>query len=243
MKALITVKNLWKVYRGNVVALREVSFSVSKGDFFALLGPNGAGKTTLIKILSCVIKPTKGEIIINGYSVPQECKKVREIIGVVPQNFQAFGSLKVREIIEYFAKLYKSSDNVSKVIEYLDLNEYKEVKYDKLSDGLKRRVGIACGIVNNPELLFLDEPTIGLDAKSRRNLWDLIVNFNNKNGTTILLTTHYMEEAEKLAKTIGIIYKGRLVKITSPTMLKEEFKSPSLEDAYLELIKELEGEI
>ncbi|MEM0373696.1 MAG: ABC transporter ATP-binding protein [Sulfolobaceae archaeon] len=242
MKDLITVRNLWKIYKGGIIALKDVSFSIEEGDFFALLGPNGAGKTTLIKILSCVIKPSKGEIIIKDYSVPEECKKVRKIIGVVPQDFHAFGSLTVRDIIEYFGKLYGSAENVDSIIDYFGLRDYEKVKYDKLSGGLKRRVGIVCGIINNPEILFLDEPTIGLDVRSRRDLWKLIKDLNIKNKTTILLTTHYMEEAEALAKTIGVIYKGSLIRITTPETLKEEFKSKTLEDAYLELIREIEEE-
>ena len=237
---IIVIEDLWKVYKNGVEALRGISLTVKEGEVFSFLGPNGAGKTTTIKILSCILKPTKGKVVVAGYNVPKECKKVREIVSVVPQEFQGFSDLTVKENIEYFAKLYGVRD-VEDIIESLDLKEHLNKKFRELSGGLKRRVAIACGLVGNPKIVYLDEPTVGLDPKSRRNIWEIIKSLKSK-GITVFLATHYLDEAEKLADRVAVIYKGKIVKISTPSELINEFKKESLEEAYLELMKQLEGE-
>ncbi|AGE70363.1 ABC transporter ATP-binding protein [Sulfolobus acidocaldarius] len=239
--SIITIEDLWKVYKGGIEALRGISFNVNEGEIFTILGPNGAGKTTTVKILSCVLKPTKGKVIVLGYEVPKECKKIREMVSSVPQEFQGFADLSVRENIEYFASLYKAKNKVEEVLELLDLKEHEKKRFRNLSGGLKRRVAIACGIVGNPKIVFLDEPTVGLDPESRRKMWDIIRALKEKK-ITIFLATHYLDEAEKLADRVVVIYKGKMIKETSPRELVNEFNSSSLEDAYLELMRELRGE-
>ena len=238
---LIEVENLWKIYKNGVEALRGISFTVDEGEIFSFLGPNGAGKTTTIKILSCVLKPTKGKVVVAGYSVPKDCEKIRNIVTVVPQDFQGFSDLTVRENIEYFAKLYSVKNKVDEIIEKLDLKEHERKKFRELSGGLKRRVAIACGLVGNPKVVFLDEPTVGLDPKSRRNIWELIKSLKSEK-ITIFLATHYLDEAEKLADKVAVIYKGKIVKISSPAELMKEFQKENLEEAYLSLINQIESE-
>ncbi|AHC50885.1 multidrug ABC transporter ATPase [Sulfolobus acidocaldarius SUSAZ] len=239
--SIITIEDLWKVYKGGIEALRGISFNVNEGEVFTILGPNGAGKTTTVKILSCVLKPTKGKVVILGYEVPKECRKIREMVSSVPQEFQGFADLTVRENIEYFASLYRAKNKVEEVLELLDLKEHEKKRFRNLSGGLKRRVAIACGIVGNPKIVFLDEPTVGLDPESRRKMWDIIRVLKEKK-ITIFLATHYLDEAEKLADRVVVIYKGKMIKETSPRELVNEFNSSSLEDAYLELMRELKGE-
>ncbi|BFH73681.1 ABC transporter ATP-binding protein [Sulfurisphaera javensis] len=238
---LIEVEDLWKIYKNGVEALKGISFTVDEGEVFTFLGPNGAGKTTTIKILSCVLKPTKGKVVISGYSSPKECDKIRRVVTTVPQEFQGFSDLTVRENIEYFAKLYDTVDKVDEIIEKLDLKEHERKRFKELSGGLKRRVAIACGLVGDPRVIFLDEPTIGLDPKARRNLWKLIETLKHMK-ITVFLATHYLDEAEKLADKVGVIYKGKIIKISSPSELMEEFKKENLEDAYLSLMEQLKSE-
>lgn len=236
---IIVIEDLWKVYKNKVEALRGISLRVKEGEVFSFLGPNGAGKTTTIKILSCILKPTKGKVTVAGYEVPKDCKKIREIVSVVPQEFQGFSDLTVRENIEYFAKLYKV-DTVDDVIEELGLKEHQDKKFRELSGGLKRRVAIACGIIGNPKIVYLDEPTVGLDPKSRRSIWEIVKSLKNK-GITVFMATHYLDEAEKLSDRVAVIYKGKIVKLSTPGELVNEFKKENLEEAYLELMRQLEG--
>jgi ABC-2 type transport system ATP-binding protein len=237
--SIIKIKDLWKIYKKDIVALRGLSLDVNYKEIFTLLGPNGAGKTTTIRILSCIIKPSKGYVEVDGYKIPVECKKIRKIIGVVPQEFEGFNNLTVRENIEYFSNIYSNTENIDSIIESLGLKEYENYKYSSLSGGLKRKVAIGSSLVGNVKILFLDEPTVGLDPKSRRELWELIRSIRN-NGITIVLTTHYLEEAELLSDRVGVIYKGDLIRVARPNELKEEFKKGTLEEAYLSLLNQIE---
>jgi ABC-2 type transport system ATP-binding protein len=238
--SIIEVEDLWKIYKNGVEALRGISLKVEEGEVFSFLGPNGAGKTTTIKILSCILKPTRGKVRVAGYEVPKECNKVRNIVSVVPQEFQGFSDLTVRENVEYFAKLYKAENKVEEVIESLELKEHENKKFKELSGGLKRRVAIACGIIGNPKIVYLDEPTVGLDPKSRRSIWEIVKKLKEEK-ITVFLATHYLDEAEKLADRVAVIYKGKIIKLSTPSELINEFKKGSLEEAYLELMKEIEN--
>ncbi|MEJ2775539.1 ABC transporter ATP-binding protein [Sulfolobus sp. SCGC AB-777_L09] len=238
--SIIEVEDLWKIYKNGVEALRGISLKVEEGEVFSFLGPNGAGKTTTIKILSCILKPTRGKVRVAGYEVPKDCNKVRNIVSVVPQEFQGFSDLTVRENVEYFAKLYKAENKVEEVIESLELKEHENKKFKELSGGLKRRVAIACGIIGNPKIVYLDEPTVGLDPKSRRSIWEIVKKLKEEK-ITVFLATHYLDEAEKLADRVAVIYKGKIIKLSTPSELINEFKKGSLEEAYLELMKEIEN--
>ncbi|ACR42673.1 ABC transporter ATP-binding protein [Saccharolobus islandicus] len=236
---IVEVRDLYKNYKDKEV-LRGISFTVYKGEIFSLLGPNGAGKTTTVKVLSCVIKPYRGEVRVIGYRVPEECGKIREKIGVMPQDYQGFLDLTVRENIEYFVKLYNGKETqVDELISLLDLEEVKNQKLRYLSGGYMRRVGLASAFAGNQEILFLDEPTVGLDPKARREFWEIIKIMKNK-GVTIFLTTHYLDEAQKLSDRVAILYGGKLIKVSTASEIMAEFKTSNLEDAYLELIKSLE---
>ncbi len=229
------MEDLQQTERGS----KGITFSVNSGEVFSLLGPNGAGKTTTVKILSCMIRPTRGKVEVMGYNVPDECGKVREIVGVVPQEFQGFSDLTVEENISYFVKLYRGDrSQVDELMKTLGLLEYRKVRFRNLSGGYKRRVAVACSLAGDPKLLFMDEPTVGLDPRSRRDVWNLINEVKAK-GITVLLTTHYLDEAQRLSDRIGIIYDGKIVRLSSPKELMEEFRKQTLEEAYLALMESL----
>jgi len=205
----IEVSNLKKVY-GDLVAVNNISFNVNKGEVFAFLGPNGAGKTTTVEMIESIRKPTSGTIKILGQNIKTSFKDVREKIGILPQEFHSFERLKVRETLEYFSKPFQNHADIDEIIDAINLNDEKDKFYVNLSGGLKQRVGVAISLVNDPDIIFLDEPTTGLDPKSRREVWEVIANLRDK-GKTIFLTTHYMEEAEFLADKIAIIHKGNII--------------------------------
>ncbi len=205
----IHVSNLRKEY-GNLIAVNNVSFSVSKGEVFAFLGPNGAGKTTTVEMIESIRKPTSGVIKILNLDIKNRFNEVKKYIGILPQEFHSFEMLTVRETLQYFANLYENRADVENIIEIMDLKNHEKKLYKNLSGGLKQRVGVAVSLVNDPEIIFLDEPTTGLDPKARREVWHVIADLRNK-GKTIFLTTHYMEEAEFLADHIAIIHKGNII--------------------------------
>ncbi len=205
----VEVSNLRKVY-GDLVAVDDISFSVKKGEVFAFLGPNGAGKTTTVEMIESIRKKTAGEIKILGIDIQNSFDLVKEKIGILPQEFYSFEKLTVRETLDYFSQLYKKRADIDSIIEAMDLRAEENKLYKDLSGGLKQRVGVAISLVNDPEIVFLDEPSTGLDPKARREVWEVIQGLRNK-GKTIFLTTHYMEEAEYLADHIAIIHKGKII--------------------------------
>jgi len=209
-RAIIEVQALTKRY-GDLTAVDRVTFSVFKGEVFAFLGPNGAGKTTTLEILQGLRRPTSGAASVLGFDVTRakELGEIRKRIGVLPQEFNALGRLTVRENVALFASMYESSRDPDELIGLLDLSDKADVRFDRLSGGLKQKVGIAASLVNDPEIVFLDEPTTGLDPRSRRAVWNVIDSLR-KSGTTIVLTTHYMEEAERLADRIAIMHRGKI---------------------------------
>jgi len=218
---IVRVEELKKYYPPDIRAVDGVSFSIPSKQIFSLLGPNGAGKTTIVEILEGLRTPTSGSATVFDVDVHKDYDKIRKRVGILPQNFEPFDLLKPPEAVQYWAQLYDmkvTKREVSELIDRVGLSDRKSSMSKKLSGGEKRRLGIALAVVNEPELLFLDEPTTGLDPKARRDLWKLIDEIRGK-GTTVLLTTHYLDEAEKLADDVAIMLKGKIVARGSPEEL------------------------
>jgi ABC-2 type transport system ATP-binding protein len=216
----IEVEKLTKRY-GNLLAVNDLSFNVRKGEIFALLGPNGAGKTTTVEIIDTIRKPTSGKVSLLGMDVTKKKHDIVPRIGVLPQGFSSFDRITVRETLQYYSRLFCCRDtDIDGLIELVNLKEKTQEQYKNLSGGLKQRLGIAIALVNDPEVLFLDEPTTGLDPRARREVWNLLLGLKEK-GKTVFLTTHYMEEAEYLADTVAIISKGKIIAMGSPEALVE----------------------
>jgi len=205
----VEVKNLKKIY-GDLTAVNDISFSVKKGEVFAFLGPNGAGKTTTVEMIESIRKPSSGTIKVLGKDISSSFDDIKEKIGILPQEFHSFEKYTVRETLFYFSQLYENPANIDDIINAMDLESEKNKLYKDLSGGLKQRVGVAISLVNDPQIIFLDEPSTGLDPKARREVWEVIAGLRNK-GKTVFLTTHYMEEAEFLADHITIIHKGDII--------------------------------
>jgi len=220
---VINIEGLTKTY-DKFTAVDEISFTVNEGEVFALLGPNGAGKTTTVEIIECLKTSDKGKVEIFGIDLKDKKKQndVKRRIGVMPQNFNAFDWLTVKENLEYFRELYSSKISTDELIDRVGLGEKMNSIYKTLSGGTKQRVGIAISLINEPELLFLDEPTAGLDPQARRETWNLIRKLKEQ-GKTIFLTTHYMEEAQELSDRILIIIEGKIVAGGSPNELIENY--------------------
>lgn len=218
----VSVKNLTKKF-GDFTAVSNVTFDVEKGEIFGFLGANGAGKSTTIRMLCGILPPTSGTGIIAGYDVLKNPGMVRQNIGYMSQKFSLYDELTVYENMKFFAKLYSVSgkninDAVNEAVEQVKLNGYEHVKTKSLSSGIKQRLSLACAIIHKPQIIFLDEPTSGVDPVSRRNFWDLIYNFASV-GVTIFVTTHYMDEAEYCDR-IAMISSGTLKEIGTPEELK-----------------------
>ena len=220
---VINIEGLTKTY-DEFIAVNEISFDVNKGEVFALLGPNGAGKTTTVEIIECLKTPDNGKVEIFGINLKDKNKQkeIKRKIGVMPQNFNAFDWLTVKENLDYFRNLYDSNISVEELIDRIGLAKKTDSMYKTLSGGMKQRVGIAISLINEPELLFLDEPTAGLDPQARRETWNLIKKLKQQ-GKTIFLTTHYMEEAQELSDRILIIIEGKIVASGSPSELIENY--------------------
>ena len=216
---VVQVKNLSKKY-GDNVAVNGISFSLTKGEVFAFLGPNGAGKTTTVEILECLRNPTGGQALVLGYDVSRRSDQaeIRKRIGVLPQDFNAIDRLTVRENIDYFGAMFKRQLDADKLIELVDLKDKRDEQFKKLSGGLKQRVGLAVSLVNDPDVVFLDEPTTGLDPGARRDVWGVIERLKGQ-GKTVFLTTHYMDEAEYLADIVSIIDHGQIIATGTPDQL------------------------
>jgi ABC-2 type transport system ATP-binding protein len=223
-ETVIEVRNLRKVYR-DVIALDNVSFKVNAGEVFAYLGPNGSGKTTTVEILVGLRRPTSGEAKVAGLDVVKEASKLKRVVGILPQDFTALDRLTVEENIKLFRSLYDSGPSVDELIELVGLQEKRRAKFYELSGGLKQRVGIAAALAGDPQIVFLDEPTTGLDPAARRDTWEVIRELKRR-GKTVFLTTHYMEEAQELADRVAIIVKGRIVALGTPEELIREHGGP-----------------
>ncbi len=213
----IEVDSLVKKY-GDLTAVDSISFTIKKGEIFSLLGPNGAGKTSTVEVLECLRTPTSGRSFVLGFDISKDQDEIKKRIGVLPQEFNTFDSLTVRENLQYFAGMFGSSVDVEGLIKLVDLEDKRDEQYKKLSGGLKQRLGVAMALVNDPEIVFLDEPTAGLDPKARREVWNVIKGLKRQ-GKTVFLTTHYMEEAEVLSDTVTIIHRGKIVASGTPDEL------------------------
>jgi ABC-2 type transport system ATP-binding protein len=218
--AAIQCRDLRKTYDGKVEAVRGLSLEIQGGECFGLLGPNGAGKTTTIEILEGLLDPTSGEVTILGHSWQKNSREVREWLGISLQETRLSEKLTVRETIELFASFYREPRSPDAVLDDLQLREKADAFVGKLSGGQRQRLAVATALVGNPRILFLDEPTTGLDPQSRRQLWDIIRNFQ-RDGGTVLLTTHYMDEAERLCDRLAIVDHGQVIAEGTPSDLIE----------------------
>jgi ABC-2 type transport system ATP-binding protein len=218
--AAIKCRDLRKTYDGTVKveAVRGLSLEIQAGECFGLLGPNGAGKTTTIEILEGLLDPTSGEVMILGHTWQKNSREVREWLGISLQETRLSEKLTVRETIELFASFYREPRSADEVLDDLQLGEKADAFVGKLSGGQRQRLAVATALVGNPKILFLDEPTTGLDPQSRRQLWDLIRNFQ-RGGGTVLLTTHYMDEAERLCDRLAIVDHGQVIAEGTPSDL------------------------
>jgi ABC-2 type transport system ATP-binding protein len=220
MPAAIQCRDLRKTYDGKVEAVRGLNLEIQRGECFGLLGPNGAGKTTTIEILEGLLEPTSGQVSILGYSWKQNEREMREWLGISLQETRLSEKLTVRETIDLFASFYREPRSSEEVLEQLQLTEKADSWVGKLSGGQRQRLAVATALVCNPKILFLDEPTTGLDPQSRRQLWDIIRAFQ-AHGGTVLLTTHYMDEAERLCDRLAIVDHGQVIAEGSPADLIE----------------------
>jgi ABC-2 type transport system ATP-binding protein len=214
MSAVVIVKNLTKRY-GQLVAVNDVSFSIEKGEVFGLLGPNGAGKTTTVEMIEGLRKPDSGSIEVCGIDALKELGKIKEIIGVQLQTTTLYDKIRVKEVVELFGGYYQKSLPTNQILEEVSLTDKKDSFVSTLSGGLQQRLAMSLALVNDPEVLFLDEPTTGLDPQARRNVWSIIEDLKGR-GKTVILTTHYMEEAEQLCRRVGIIDQGKIIAMDTP---------------------------
>jgi ABC-2 type transport system ATP-binding protein len=225
MDEIILTQNLTKNYR-DVCAVEDLNLKVNSGEIFGFLGPNGAGKTTTIRILTTLAKPTSGSVCVTGYDVSKEPEKVKKVIGVVQQHLTMDLDLNLKENMSLHARLHhicgsERSKRISELLEYVGLAKQSGRMITDLSGGMKKAAMIARALIHNPKVLFLDEPTVGLDVQTRRRIWDLIRRLNN-DGTTVFLTTHYIEEAEALCHRVGIVNQGRLIALGRPDDLRQK---------------------
>src|SRR6476469_3160424 len=251
-KVIISVQNLVKNY-GDFSAVKGISFDVYDGEIFGLLGPNGAGKSTTLEIIETLREKTNGKVIVDGIDLDTDPDKIKKIIGVQLQTSGFYPGLNLTELIHLFGGLYNQPVSVHELLELVNLNDKAKNKYKELSGGQKKRFSIATTLINKPKIIFLDEPTTGLDPQARRNLWDLIKDIRNK-GTTVIITTHYMDEAEQLCDRVAIMDEGKIIALASPDKLIDDLvatgferpkqvKSANLEDVFIHLTgKEIRDE-
>jgi len=244
MKTIIAVKNLSKNY-GSFEAVKNISFEVYEGEIFGLLGPNGAGKSTTLEIIETLRDKTSGEIIVDGFNLDKDPGEIKKIIGVQLQTSGFYPGLNLVQLIELFGGLYNQPVNPMELLKLVNLEEKAKNKFKDMSGGQKQRFSIATTLINKPKIIFLDEPTTGLDPQARRNLWDLIVDIRSK-GTTVIITTHYMDEAEQLCDRIAIMDEGKIISLDSPDKMIDDLvatgferpkqvKAANLEDVFIHL--------
>ena len=239
IKNIIEVKSLSKTF-GELKAVKDISFHVKEGEIFAFLGPNGAGKSTTLKMLTTILEPTSGTITLNGFDVVHQGNDVRKSFGIVFQDPSLDDDLTAMENMEIHGALYnveKSLLNtrIKQLLEIVELWDRKDDLVKHFSGGMKRRLEIARGLLHHPRVLFLDEPTIGLDPQTRNHIWSYVKDLNKKEGITIFFTTHYMEEADKIAQRISVIDHGKIIGTGTSKELKAKTKTRSLEDAFIKM--------
>lgn len=241
---IISVKNLRKHY-GDFKAVKDISFEVYEGEIFGLLGPNGAGKSTTLEIMETLRSKTSGEVIIDGFNLDTEPEEIKKIIGVQLQSSGFYPGLKLVELIRLFGGLYNKATDPMALLQKVNLQDKANNKIKELSGGQQQRFSIATTLINEPRIVFLDEPTTGLDPQARRNLWALIKDIR-ASGTTVILTTHYMDEAEQLCDRIAILDQGKIIRLDSPDKMIDELvaggferpkqvKAANLEDVFIHL--------
>lgn len=252
MNAIISVKNLTKKY-GSFEAVKGISFDVFEGEIFGLLGPNGAGKSTTLEIIETLRDKSGGQVLVNGFDLDKQPNEIKKIIGVQLQTSGFYPGLNLVELIELFGGLYNQSVQPMEFLKLVNLEEKAKNKYKEMSGGQKQRFSIATTLINKPKIIFLDEPTTGLDPQARRNLWELIRSIR-ANGTTVIITTHYMDEAEQLCDRIAIMDEGKIISLDSPDKMIDDLvatgfekpkqvKAATLEDVFIQLTgKELRDE-
>ncbi len=237
--SIIQIQNLTKKF-GDFTAVDNISFEVNAGEIFAFLGPNGAGKTTTIKMLTTLLKPTSGKITLNGYDPIKDADAVRHSFGIVFQDPSLDDELTAWENMEFHGVLYGipkqiRRERIEQLLKIVELWDRKKEQVKNFSGGMKRRLEIARGLLHHPKILFLDEPTLGLDPQTRNHIWSYIKELNQKEGITVFLTTHYMEEADRVAKQIAIIDQGKIIIQGTSAELKKRTGKDSLEDAFIAL--------
>ncbi|MEI7965334.1 MAG: ABC transporter ATP-binding protein [Chitinophagaceae bacterium] len=252
MNKIISVKNLVKNY-GNFEAVKGISFEVYEGEIFGLLGPNGAGKSTTLEIIETLRPKTSGEIVVNGFNLDKDPESIKKIIGVQLQTSGFYPGLSLIQLIELFGGLYNQPVDPMELLRLVNLEDKAASKFKDMSGGQKQRFSIATTLINKPKIIFLDEPTTGLDPQARRNLWELIKDIRLK-GTTVIITTHYMDEAEQLCDRIAIIDEGKIISLDSPDKMIDDLvstgferpkqvKAANLEDVFIHLTgKEMRDE-
>ncbi|OQP60221.1 ABC transporter ATP-binding protein [Niastella populi] len=243
-KVIISVKDLKKNY-GQFEAVKGISFDVIEGEIFGLLGPNGAGKSTTLEIIETLREKTSGQVFVGGFNLDTEQNSIKQLIGVQLQTSGFYPGLNLVELIDLFAGLYNRTINPRDLLKMVNLEDKAKSKFKDLSGGQKQRFSIATTLINDPKIIFLDEPTTGLDPQARRNLWDLIKSIRAK-GTTVIITTHYMDEAEVLCDRIAIIDSGKIIALATPDKLiddlvatgferPKEVKKANLEDVFIHM--------
>jgi ABC-2 type transport system ATP-binding protein len=243
-KTIISVRDLTKKY-GEFEAVKGISFEVSEGEIFGLLGPNGAGKSTTLEIMETLRHKTSGSVIIDGIDLDQRPEEIKKIIGVQLQTSGYYPGLNLTQLIELFGGLYNRKVDPMELLNSANLADKAKAKFKELSGGQRQRFSIATTLINSPRIIFLDEPTTGLDPQARRNLWDLVKDIRAK-GTTVIITTHYMDEAEVLCDRVAIIDSGKIIAMESPDKLidnlvatgferPKEVKKANLEDVFIQL--------
>lgn len=244
MNSIISVKDLTKKY-GDFEAVKGISFDVYEGEIFGLLGPNGAGKSTTLEIIETLRNKTSGQITVNGFDLDKQPGDIKRIIGVQLQTSGFYPGLSLVDLINLFSGLYNEEVNAMELLHMVNLEDKAKSKFKELSGGQKQRFSIATTLINKPKIIFLDEPTTGLDPQARRNLWELIKNIRDK-GTTVIITTHYMDEAEYLCDRIAIIDSGKIVSLDTPDKMidalvasgferPKDVKKATLEDVFINL--------
>ena len=233
---IITIDNVCKNYKAKK-ALDNVSLSIKQGELFGLLGVNGAGKTTLIKILCGLTRKTSGTITINNFNLDKEIDKIKEIIDISPQETSVANNLTVKENLEFFANIYNNNDSntINEIVDIFNLNEVLNQRAKTLSGGYKRRLSIAIALISKPKILFLDEPTLGLDVFARRELWNIIKKLQK--NITIILTSHYLEEIENLCDRVEVLSNGKLLKTGTIEEIKQITHTQNFEDAFIKLVE------
>ncbi len=239
---IIETFNLRKQF-GNLLAVDNVNFKVGEGEVFGFLGPNGAGKTTTINMLCTLLVPSGGRAKVAGYDVAKNPNEVRENIGVIPQEVVLENALTAKENLEFYSQLYhipkkEYEEAIARLLKLVDLQDKADIAVGTFSGGMKRRLEIAKALLHNPKIIFMDEPTLGLDPQSRRAIWDYIKTLNSEHNVTVFITTHYLEEADFLCNRVAIIDKGKIQAINTPAKLKENLIKGSIIDLRIEVGKE-----